>query len=57
MCRVRGTLVKLCFLLSKCNPRQRSCVSIAWNAGKVAFSDFQAQPFADIARIHYAECC
>ena len=26
------------------NPLRRSRVSIAWNAGKVAFSDFQTQP-------------
>ena len=32
--------VKFCFLISKCNPLRRSCVSIARNAGKVAISDF-----------------
>ena len=36
-----GFRVKLRFLISKCNPLRRSRVSIARNAGKIAFSDFE----------------
>ena len=37
--------------LRKMNPLRRSCVSSARNAGKVAFSDFEVQPFAEIVRV------
>ena len=43
-------LVKLRFLVSKCNLLRGSCVSIARNAGKVAISDFEVQPSAEIVR-------
>ena len=48
-CPSREMLVKLRFLISKCIPLRRSCVSIARNDGKVAISDFQVWPSADIA--------
>ena len=49
-CRSHGMQVKLRFLISKCDPLRRSCVSSAWKAGKVAFSDFEVQPSAEIMR-------
>ena len=45
-------LVKLRFLISKCDPLRTSCASITRNAGKVAFSDFQARPSAEIVSVH-----
>ena len=44
-------LGKLRFLISKRNPLRRSCVLMAWNAGKVAFPDFHVQPSAEIVRV------
>ena len=55
-CRVRGMQVKLLFLVSKCNPLRRSCVSSARNAGEIAISDFEVQPSAEIVRVHRAKC-
>ena len=55
-CRVRGMQVKLCFLISKCNPLRRSCVSSARNAGEIAFFGFEVQPSAEIVRVKCAEC-
>ena len=46
-CRVRGMQVKLRFWISKCNPLRRSCVSSARNAGEIAISEFEVEPFAD----------
>ena len=37
VCVSREVLVKLSFLISTCDPLRTSCVSIARNAGKVAF--------------------
>ena len=56
VCRVRGMQVKLRFLVSKCNPLLRSCVSSARNAGEIAISDFEVQPSAEIVRVRRAKC-
>ena len=55
-CRVRGMQVKLRFLISKCNPLRRSCVSSAQNASEIAFFDFEVQASAEIVRVECAEC-
>ena len=55
-CRVRGMQVKLRFLISKCNPLRRSCVSSARNAGEIAIFGFEVQPSAEIVRVECAEC-
>ena len=46
---------KLRLLIFKCDHLRRSHVSIAQSAGKVAFSDFQVQPSAEIMCVDRAE--
>ena len=48
--------VKLHFLISKCNPLWKSCVSSAPNIGEIAVSDFEVQPSAEIVRVKCVEC-
>ena len=49
-----GRTSETCF--RNLNPLWGSCVSIAQNAGKVRFSDFQAQPSAEIVRVDHTVC-
>ena len=48
-------LVKLRFLISKCNRERRSCASIAQNAGKVAIFDFEVRSSV-IVCVHRTKC-
>ena len=38
------------------SPLRRSCVSSAWNAGKVTFFDLEVQPSAEIVRVVGTKC-